>query len=171
MIRRWTRPTLLAALGEKMQQHGYDTTLAYPVDPFRIARRERIEVHFQPLEDLSLSALLFHDEHDARATLNSNTPLRHVFSMMHELIHFWFHPCPGLHFDRHGSRALVDVQANYAAAEALMPATMVRRVARELDYDVRYTAHAFGVSQQAMAIRFDELRLLVPQNVIPFRTR
>jgi Zn-dependent peptidase ImmA (M78 family) len=161
---RWNRVTLLAALDERLTQLGYRSPLVLPTNPFDIAAKEGIVISYKPLLDDSLAGWIFKGEHTSTIVLNEYTRARWVFTLMHELIHYWFHPC-GMYCDRTGDSGLCDTQANYAAVEALMPAAAVREIAAQLDYSIRHTAHVFGVSTESMAIRFEELELTRPSSI------
>ena len=152
MTRRWARPTLMVSVGERMKQLGYDNILAYPVDPFGIACKEGILVVMRPISDHDFCGVLFTDEYGTLILLNSNTPDRHALTIMRDLIHLWFHPCPEL--------CLGGIQANNGAAnEALMPAQLVKEEALSSGNDVATTARTFGVSWETMRARFAELDL------------
>lgn len=151
------RERLLAAVRDKLSQHGYKGLSDLPVDPFAIAEREGIRVEKRPL--VGMTGLLFSGGLFTEIVLDENSPARWTFTLAHELIHYWFHPAGTYCESYDNTKSIYEIQANYAAAEALMPADAVRIVAPELDYDVALLAHAFGVSKQAMEIRLRELRL------------
>lgn len=151
------RERLLSAVRDKLSQHGYGQLENLPIDPFAIAERDGVRIQKRPL--VGMTGLLFSGGLFTEIVLDEYSPARWPFTLAHELIHFWFHPA-GTYCESDGNaQSIYEIQANYAAAEALMPADAVRIVAPELDYDVAHLAHAFGVSKQSMAIRLRELRL------------
>lgn len=148
---------LSAAIQQKLAEFGYDDLARFPVDPFMMAAKEGLEVVKVPLG--GLGGVLLRRKHLARVFLAEEEPARWTFTLMHELIHYWFHP-GATYYEAPGvTRDIYEIQANHGAAEALMPAWAVREVAPMLDFDAGRLAHAFGVSRQAMEIRLEELRL------------
>lgn len=106
----------------------------------------------------TVTGMLYSDGWLTRIRLDSNvrSPARRRYTLMHELIHYWFH-LPGTYFEVAGSENLYEIQANHGAAEALMPAWAVKEVGTSLGYDVARLARKFGVSRKAMEIRLEEL--------------
>jgi len=111
---------------------------------------------------------------------SSHPPVRQRFTIAHELGHLILHGYRAPHADRafrfrdarssEGS-ALEEIQANQFAAELLMPREMVMKAARvrrlehgsddaddaAFDEWIAAMAKKFGVSKQALAIRFSSL--------------
>ena len=157
MKRIYNRKTLLKLLQEKMHSSGYVHATCFPVDPWRIAREEGIEVVVCPLG--TVTGMLYSDRWLTRIRLDSNVRslARRRYTLMHELIHYWFHP-PGTYFELPGTEtSIYEIQANHGAAEALMPDWAVKEVGTSLGYDVGRLAQTFGVSRKAMEIRLEKL--------------
>ena len=153
----YSRRKLLALLDKKMRLLGYIDVSRFPVDPWRIAREEGIEVVVCPLG--TVTGMLYSDGWLTRIRLNSceRSLARQRYTLMHELIHYWFHP-PGTYFELPGTEtSIYEIQANHGAAEALMPDWAVKEVGTSLGYDVGRLARVFGVSRKAMEIRLEEL--------------
>lgn len=142
---------------ERLQATGSAT---WPLDPWEVAARSGLEIIVwdAPLE---LAGILFRSPPGLQSHIYVNRNLpgpRRNFTVMHELVHFWFHP--GLiYLDRlrqSGNR--YEREANAGAAAALMP----EQILRDLwpDKQLGYIAEYLGVSREALEIRLKELQLL-----------
>lgn len=129
-----------------------------------IAQRIGIEVIYRPLS-YQTSGCLIPDPASQDATqyliiVNSrHSRQRKAFTIAHELGHYVLHR----HLKRNfvcgrWPRGLLDEEANIFAAELLMPAPIVRRLAPHMAFTS--LAHVFGVSLTAMHWRLEELQLV-----------
>lgn len=88
-----------------------------------------------------------------------SSELRDYFTIAHELGHYFLHwedDGEETTFSR-GESNEVEWQANWFAAELLMPEDDFLVVAEECDYDVCELADHFGVSRSAARVRLDVL--------------
>lgn len=132
----------------------------WPLDPWEVAERSGVTVVLWEAPP-ELAGILFRSPPGLRSHIyvNRNLPAaRRNFTVMHELVHFWFHPGfvyldrlrqPGNRYER---------EANAGAAAALMPEHILRELwpRKELEYIAEY----LGVSREALEIRLGELGLL-----------
>lgn len=162
-----------------------------PVDLEKVARTLEVNVHFDTLEDKVSGVLVVKgEERNAliNATHHSN---RQRFSLAHEFGHLVLHDSEGDRlfidtnmrvYQRVGAatdevysqpdsttKPHEEREANQFASALLMPSELVQREAVNLDLseetDVAYLARTFGVSDQAMSIRLQQLGLLQPTNL------
>ena len=154
-----------------------------PVNLAKVAKFLDITVHFDTLED-KVSGVLIVRESARHALINAlHHSNRQRFSLAHEIGHLVLHDSGGdrLFIDTNmrvyqrvgGSmdeaynqansttKPHEEREANQFASAVLMPAELIRRAAFDLDLseetDVAYLARLFGVSDQAMAIRLQQL--------------
>ncbi len=155
-----------------------------PVDVDVLAERLGILVSYSPLED-DYSGLLVIRDGRASAHINSrHHPNRRRFSLAHELGHFVLHAGGETTVnnayvdkvmriyqrkDRSGSNPRMEWEANFFAAELLMPEQLVRSKVVDEGYDledeadVSRLAVVLRVSEQALAIRLTQWKdLLAP---------
>ncbi len=157
-----------------------------PVDLSKVARSLDVIVHFDTLED-KVSGVLVVKGGERNALINaSHHSNRQRFSLAHELGHLVLHDSEGDRlfidtnmrvYQRIGTptdaaygqpdsttSAQEEREANQFASALLMPVDLVQEQARSLDLseesDVAYLARTFGVSDQAMSIRLQQLRLV-----------
>lgn len=94
---------------------------------------------------------------------NNTSPLRDNFTIAHELGHYFLHTdfnAPGsVTFNRAGS-SRAETEANWFAAELLMPENEFRVAAQEFNNDPRLVAARFGVSGAAARVRMSVLGLI-----------
>lgn len=159
--------------------------LLVPVDPTAVARALNISVHLETLED-NVSGVLYVKDDSKHILVNKqHHPYRQRFTVAHELGHFVLHDAPGRLFidTKHriyqrvgtaysqtyaqpGSTTTPEEErdANYFAAALLMPEPLVRQAAPERDFfdesDVATLSGRFQVSEQAMAIRLQEISFM-----------
>jgi len=162
-----------------------------PVDVHALAERFGAIVQEEPHPDESISGFLFRDLRSKTCVIgvNANHSLsRQRFTIAHELGHLVLHSFPSLHVDRTGYGARYgqlklrsslssegidpeEVEANYFAAELLMPLSMVERelvhypdldLLDEIEFQrtLSTLAKRFRVSPQSMSIRLVQLDLL-----------
>lgn len=144
---------------------------ALPVDVRDLARRAGVKVIDYPL-DPNHSGVLVRKNGPPVIVVNENHhPRRQRFSIAHELGHLFLHDGPEI-FHRHEFHKpndAVEVQANYFAAEILMPADAVLREASRVNLDmltdrsVLLLARRFDVSVAAMTARLERLKLMQPE--------
>lgn len=113
----------------------------------------------QPDETLSIS-----EDSSFIITIPHNTsPLRDVFTLAHELGHYFLHTDfekPGsVVFNRSGSTR-DEIEANWFAADLLMPEEAFRIAAHEFDNNHHKLAARFGVSGAAARVRMSVLGLI-----------
>jgi len=138
-----------------------------PVNLFEIASAEGIEIiYFKPDETTKdVSGLL--DKADHKIFLNVTEPAaRQNFTLAHELAHYFLKHKPNeygvyrrdsLYLDKKPEK---EQEADYFAAELLMPEELISKVKKEYDLqneDVVTLAKLFGVSTSAMRYRLKEL--------------
>lgn len=160
--------------------------LSVPVDLIKIARSLQVQVHFQTFEDEVSGVLLIQNGERHVMVNKSHHPNRQRFSIAHELGHLLLHDTQGdrLFIDTHirvyqrvgASTAKVysesgsattpeeEREANQFAAALLMPKPLLIEAALSRDlwdeFDVSSLAATFAVSEQAMAIRLQQLDVL-----------
>jgi Zn-dependent peptidase ImmA (M78 family) len=156
------------------------------VDPAAVASSLDVAVHYQAFEDEVSGVLLV--QNSARHILvnRNHHPNRQRFSIAHELGHLVLHDQHGdrLFIDTHlrlyqrvgapnssvyqepGSATTPqeEREANQFAAALLMPRPLLERAALDRDmydeFDVSALAASFAVSEQAMAIRLQQLHVV-----------
>lgn len=92
---------------------------------------------------------------------HQSSELRDYFTIAHELGHYF------LHWEDDGEETVfsrgesneTEWQANWFAAELLMPEDEFREAAEEYDYDVSELSNHFGVSRAAASVRLEVLGL------------
>jgi Zn-dependent peptidase ImmA (M78 family) len=156
-----------------------------PVPVENIAHSLGIEVRRQEAED-ELSGFLLRDRRSARATIGVNSSHhenRQRFSIAHEIGHFLLHAGQNLHVDGRTDAALTiiwrddesstgskpeEIEANFFAAELLMPALFLRADLKgwdtldfldgeELDKVLVKLAKKYKVSRSALTYRLVNL--------------
>lgn len=154
---------------------------APPVPVEQIARDLGVEVTFRPLEG-DISGILRREPSRVVVGVNSlESPARQRFTIAHELGHLRLHPGYEVIVDKlvrvnlrvtpGGPSATIieEREANYFAAELLMPEQLVTKSAKELvgqqtimsrDWLVDELATQFDVSRQAMLYRLVNLQLV-----------
>lgn len=154
---------------------------APPVPVEQIARDLKVEIAFRPLEG-DISGILRREPDRVVVGVNSlESPARQRFTIAHELGHLRLHPGYEVIVDKlvrinlritpGGPSATIDEEreANYFAAELLMPEQLVKKSARSLvgqqsimsrDWLVDELATQFDVSRQAMLYRLVNLQIV-----------
>lgn len=157
-----------------------------PVDLAKVAQHLDVSVHYDPLED-KVSGVLVIKGGERHALINgTHHSNRQRFSLGHEFGHLVLHDAEGdrLFIDTNmrvyqrvgastdsaysqadsSTKPHEEREANQFASSLLMPDDLVRRESQNLDlsdeYDVAYLARRFGVSDQAMSIRLQQLGLI-----------
>lgn len=162
-----------------------------PVDLNLVARSLGVDVHFDELED-KVSGVLIIKGRQRIALINAgHHSNRQRFSLAHELGHLVLHDTTGdrLFIDttlrvyqrvgastdetysspNSSTSAQEEREANRFASALLIPEGLLRRECDRLDLfeetDVAYLARKFGVSDQAMSIRLQQLDLMQVANM------
>lgn len=157
-----------------------------PVDLTKVARHLDVSVHYDALED-KVSGVLVIKGVERHALINgTHHSNRQRFSLGHEFGHLVLHDAEGdrLFIDTNmrvyqrvgaptdfaysqadsSTKPHEEREANQFASALLMPEDLVRRESKNLDlsdeFDVTYLARRFGVSDQAMSIRLQQLGLI-----------
>lgn len=161
-----------------------------PVDVFVVAKFLKAEVVQQQHTDDELSGFLYKDPHKSEAIIGVNK-CHHInrrrFTIAHELGHLMLHSFTDVHIDKSGSGGIGlvrlrhklahegidsdEVEANYFAAELLMPSSMLERDVKDIqniealnEKDSKAVlddlAKKYQVSSQALNIRLVKLGLL-----------
>lgn len=157
-----------------------------PIDLAKVAHSLSVAVHYDPLED-KISGVLMVKGEERHALINgTHHSNRQRFSLAHELGHLVLHDADGDRlfidtnmrvYQRVGAstdaaynqpdsptKPHEEREANQFASALLMPEDLVRSEAQSLDlldeYDVAHLARRFGVSDQAMSIRLQQLGLI-----------
>lgn len=162
--------------------------LEVPVDLSKVAQFLDVTVHYDNLED-KVSGVLVIKDAERHAIVNAGHHTnRQRFSLAHEFGHLMLHHRDDsgdrLFVDTSmrvyqrvgsstdGAYSQPDSQttpgeereANQFASALLMPEPLIRREAQDLDLgeetDIAYLARLFGVSDQAMAIRLQQLHVV-----------
>lgn len=149
----------VAAAHWKIKRHG----LRLPMKPLVIAQRLGIEVVYLPLSPGTCGCLIPEHAPNMRTNylivVNSRHPKeRQTFTIAHELGHYTMHRYMKPNFVcRPWPNNQLDIEANIFAAELLMPAPIVRKLAPHMAFTT--LASTFGVSLTAMHWRLEELQL------------
>lgn len=182
-MRSYTSEAIEHAADQLLRQAGVHTA---PVDLAQIAEHLKVQIHQEPLED-QVSGVLMVQGEDRHILVNAtHHPNRQRFTVGHEIGHLVLHDSGGdrLFVDTQlrvyqrvgepsspaysdassGTTPQMEREANIFAAALLMPATLVRYAAHGRDLwdeqGVAALSSAFGVSEQAMSIRLQQLDVL-----------
>ena len=162
--------------------------LSVPVDLGRVASALGVRVHDEEFEDQVSGVLIVKGTERHIMVNKAHHSNRRRFSIAHELGHlslhdnqadqvFIDHQIRVYHRVGEASSAVYtqpgamtdpkqEREANMFAAALLMPEPLVKRAALERDmwdeFDVATLAKAFGVSEQAMSIRLQQLNVVSP---------
>lgn len=132
-----------------------------PIDSYRVAAHSGVEVIEWPLPP-RLAGLLVPAPGQPRIYVNlRHSWQRRQFTVMHELVHAWFHaPAAGSPLQAPGPPSMdLEREADSGAAAGKMPAALVRQQVGLVGADPALLAHVFGVSRAAMVKRLAELGL------------
>ena len=156
-----------------------NSLFSYPVDVKKLAKKLKVIVSSEDLED-KVSGFLAVDDDNATIVVNSNHhENRKRFTMAHELGHFVLHKGKmplfldtNLKFYRsavHSEHsAEIEMEANAFAAELLMPKLLIEKIIETYDlditdeYDNYQLSKKLKVSEQALTIRLVKLELIFP---------
>lgn len=139
-----------------------------PVPVVRIAAALNIRVVETEFTEAGLAGLIVVDSDERTIYVSRDDPLaRQRFTIAHELGHYWMHMRgndvrgfkdfgPQLAFRSADTLTPLEREANYFAAELLMPRSEVRRLARR-GYHIDYFQQYFEVSREAASIRFQQV--------------
>lgn len=151
-----------------------------PVPVRKIAKHLGAEVRSEPLEG-HVSGLIYISvgQSPVIGVNSSHSKERQRFTIAHELGHLLFHATPGMHIDERKQTFIAfrdsnsskgddpdEVEANYFAAELLMPESIVRRDFLEFkkgtcpEDAIESLARRYRVSLQSMTIRLTRLSLV-----------
>jgi Zn-dependent peptidase ImmA (M78 family) len=169
---RQARPRIERVVLDLLKDNGIKRA---PVPVEEIALNSGIDVRYEAAED-ELSGALIRKQGEVVIGVNSaHHPNRQRFTIAHEIGHFLLHKGIKLHVDedfrinlRDGQRNWEEMEANFFAAELLMPSAFVMRNAGRLhnlgEDDIRQLARRYQVSQRAMEIRLANLGLIDPSD-------
>lgn len=163
-----TRPAEI--LAEWMQ-------LKPPVDVAFLAEKAGVNLVYDELDD-DVSGFLVKKKGKVFLAVNSNHhPNRQRFSIAHELGHYYLHLNSSStvfidktvyyrNVDSSSGKYQQEIEANAFAADLLMPRDMLEKELEKFgeeltDMDIYRLANRFGVSQQAMELRLQNLGLIV----------
>jgi Zn-dependent peptidase ImmA (M78 family) len=155
---------------------------APPVNVLKMAKLQGVEVRKRDFEE-DLSGFAFQKDGERIIGVNaSENPLRQRFTIAHELGHLYLDPRDDLNVDknfamkyRNGVSSegtdLKEMEANYFAAELLMPEKFLRQdiddhkknyggIDFEDDELVRVLADKYEVSRHAMSVRLASLHYI-----------
>ena len=157
-----------------------------PIDLSKVASSLNVNVHYDSLEN-NVSGVLVVKGQERHAIINADHhPNRQRFSLAHELGHLMLHNSEGDRlfvdtnmrvYQRVGSsndeaynqpesttNPYEEREANRFASALLMPHDLVQREAVKMDLseetDIAFLGRTFGVSDQAMSIRLQQLGLV-----------
>lgn len=175
MRRGGTSPACLPtqARGDPESAANYILTLAGVVKPpvpvYQVAEQLHIPVFEWDFPDEISGAFVYLQETAAIAINQDHPGTRQRFTVGHELGHFVFSADQGLFVDllsREGMPALEESSdpreernANWFAADLLMPAKWVRRDVREHGVNLALLSQQYDVSEQALWFRIQALHL------------
>lgn len=178
-----TRESIEQTTQELLRQAG---ALSIPVDLRRVAEAMHVRVHEKSLED-QVSGVLIIKSGERHILVNgAHHTNRQRFTIGHELGHLVLHESgkDQIHIDRQmrlyqrvgeatsaiynspssSTTPQMEREANMFAAALLMPAPLLQHAALENNLwdeaDIGALALAFGVSEQAMTIRLQQLRVV-----------
>ena len=125
--------------------------------------RKKENIATQYCSDDTKEESLVIDENEAIIYLPQNSsPARDRFTIAHELGHFFLHKNPGaprVSFTRRGSDKF-EWQANWFAAELLMPRDVFLETAAKYCNDEDALSRIFGVSKSAASVRLKSLNII-----------
>ena len=169
-----TRAEIEARAEALLRDHGL---LGTAVDPVRLASALGVKVFNAKFGEEDTHGLLARRNGDTTIYVNAtDAPVRKRFTVAHEIGHLRLHLLDGdVEFvdNADSFRTVADPdaawtpqrrqewEANQFAAALLMPADLVREKLREIQ-DLEGLARWFQVSQEAMVIRLQTLRLTTP---------
>lgn len=145
-----------------------------PIDPVTLANRLGIKIHNAQFSDGSLSGMISKRGENIMILVNqSDSDTRKRFTIAHELGHHFLHLMEedGEFVDdtinlfreklqeEPRSRDKKEVEANKFASALLMPKYLVKKEFSRSP-DLEYLAWRFGVSEEAMGYRINELGLI-----------
>lgn len=158
---------------EILQKHGL---FSLPIDPVTIANKAGIKVHNATFSDEGVSGMVARRGKNITMLVNqSDPPYRKRFSIAHELGHHFLHLTEDgeivtkkidlfrVYFkpeDKGDEEKRRDVEANQFAAALLMPETFVKDFYEKKSLNLKQMAKKFNVSEEAMGIRLEVLRLI-----------
>lgn len=161
---------------EVLTQHGL---YSVPVDPVVLANRLGVTVNNAKFSDDTWAALVAKRDHTTRIFVEqSDPPYRKRFSIAHELGHHFLHLLKdGEIVDKRADMfrekepdvesmsedRTREIQANWFAAELLMPEDLVRAEWHR-NSSIRRLAALFNVSEEAIGYRLDTLDLWISGN-------
>lgn len=174
-IRRKQIRTLVDSL---LKEHGISSP---PVDVYKIAGAHGIVISRENVED-EISGFLYRDRDDRRRVIIGANKSHHInrqrFTIAHELGHFFLHDGELVHLDS-GHRAFTinrrdeessksgdndEKEANFFAAELLMPVQFLARDIQDVDVDLFEDSNLlvnlsrkYKVSVQALTFRLANL--------------
>ena len=175
-MKRTSRSDVERRAKEVLVQHNL---FSVPVDPVLLSNRLGIAVNNAKFADDAWAALIAKRGHTSRVFVEqSDPPYRKRFSIAHELGHHFLHlPEDGEIVDKRADMfrerepsvdyvsedRLREIQANWFAAELLMPGELVRTEWARTP-SLRQMAILFNVSEEAMGYRLDTLDLWISEN-------
>lgn len=172
-VRPMTRQEIERRAVQILQQH---RLYSIPVDPVVLANREGIEVRNALFSKASIAGMITKRGSNVMLLINQSDPsYRKRFTIAHELGHHFLHLLTDGEFIDEGADADLfrdieledediseakrkEIQANQFAAALLMPAEFARKFYKDTQ-DILTIARVFNVSESAMAIRLNWLRL------------
>ena len=148
-----------------------------PIDVDFLAEKAGVKLVYDDLDD-DVSGFLVKKKGKVFLAVNSNHhPNRQRFSIAHELGHYFLHlnstsevfidkTVYYRNVDSSSGKYQQEIEANAFAADLLMPKSMLEKELEKLgeeltDMDIYRLANRFGVSQQAMELRLQNLGLIV----------
>lgn len=157
---------------EILQQHGL---FSLPIDPVKLANKEGIKVHNASFSEDGVSGMVARRGPNITMLVNqSDPPYRKRFSIAHELGHHFLHLAEDGEIvtkkidlfrvcikpdDERDDQKRKDVEANQFAAALLMPESLVKQIYEETK-NLTEMSQIFNVSEEAMGIRLEVLRLI-----------
>jgi len=170
--KRMMREEIEKRCTEILQQHGL---FSLPIDPVKLANKEGIKVHNAAFSDDSISGMVARRGRSITMLVNqSDPPYRKRFSIAHELGHHFLHLAEDGEIvtkkidlfrvyikpeDEEDEQKRRDVEANQFAGALLMPESLVKEIYKKTE-SLTEMAQLFNVSEEAMGIRLEVLRLI-----------
>lgn len=142
--------------------YGDLSNITLPVDPTKVASQYGLSVYASRFTDDSISGLYDRDKKEIHVAQDEYLP-RQLFTMAHELGHFFLHPQKQETFYRQqalmfGDKPKDETEADWFASALLMPEDILAQY-WDITNDIEKLADTFVVSMSAIRWRLHNLGL------------
>jgi len=148
-----------------------ELNLSFPVNLRSVCENFGLTIEYVPIEDVVSGMIAYCDQNSGIIAVNNeHVETRQRFTIAHEIGHFFLHKNSFIdkHYRKTSNEDLPqsvpeEVQANFFAAELLMPQFEIERLLQEWDLwqfdnkDIIMLAEHFNVSVVAMTVRLKSL--------------